>query len=209
MPVDKFGRTDAHVISSGISLSQAGTDKVSKSGDTMTGNLLLSSIGADSVRQLGCTDLTPGKGFSLALGNIRNRLQLAVLSSGHSPLTLETTRGFLVRSADQNVCQLGNGNNPSVILIYKNVVMNSHNIRQLADPANPQDAATKNYVDAWVHKDVLRAVATALTNDLKNLELSSINSLLIATLNSAGAIQLQHGLYKLLVVGNVRALVKE
>ena len=45
---------------------------VLKSGDTMAGNLLLST-GTDLVRLLGCTDLTPGKRFSLALGNLHKK----------------------------------------------------------------------------------------------------------------------------------------
>ena len=52
--------------------------RVLKAGDTMTGDLRL-NVGSDTVRLLGCTDLAAGKGFSLALGNIQNQLQFAVI----------------------------------------------------------------------------------------------------------------------------------
>ena len=73
---------------------------VLKSGDTMAGNLLLSA-GTDLVRLLGCTDLTPGKRFSLALGNLQNQMQFEVIAPPHTqtPLTLKTTHGFLQRAA--------------------------------------------------------------------------------------------------------------
>lgn len=149
MPVDIFGRTDVRVISGEATLNQSGADKVSKSGDTMTGDLLL-SIGTDTIRQLGCTDITTGKGFSLVLGNVRNQLQFAVIPAEQTqtPVTLETTHGFLVRAAGHNVCWLGNADNPSSINIYTNVFMNrSTTIKNLVDPTDPGDAATKNYVD--------------------------------------------------------------
>lgn len=123
--------------------------RVLKSGDTMSGDLRL-NVDADTVRLLGCTDLSAGKGFSLALGNIQNQLQFAVIAppQTQTPVTLETTHGFLVRSDGQDVCQLGNTDAPPIIIIHKNIAMNSHKIMHLPEPSNAQDAATKNYVDS-------------------------------------------------------------
>ena len=45
-----------------VDSTSTGTGKVSKSGDTMTGNLYM-SIGTDRIRVLGCTDITTGKVF--------------------------------------------------------------------------------------------------------------------------------------------------
>ena len=90
--------------------SNAGTNKVSKSGDTMTGHLLMSGpIGSEKVRVLGCTDLTPGKGFSLTLGNFQNQLQFERTIHEHeqTPVTLETTHGFLVQENNVDICQMG------------------------------------------------------------------------------------------------------
>jgi len=92
----------------------------------------------------------PGKGFSLALGNIQNQPQFAVVAPPQTqiPVTMEITHGFLVRSAGQDVCQLGNTDAPPIIIIHKNIVMNGHRIVYLPEPSNSQDAATKNYVDS-------------------------------------------------------------
>ena len=101
--------------------------RVLKVGDTMSGDLRL-NVDTDTVRLLGCTDLSAGKGFSLALGNIHNQLQFAVIAppQAQTPVTMETTHGFLVRSAGQDVCQLGNTGAPPIIIIHKSVAMNSH-----------------------------------------------------------------------------------
>jgi len=50
--------------------------KVSKTGDLMTGNLLLSADGGND-RLFGCTDLIHGKTFTLVFGDTLNRLHLA------------------------------------------------------------------------------------------------------------------------------------
>jgi len=64
------------------------------------------------------------------------------------PVTMETTHGFLVRSAGHEVCQLGNTDAPLIIIIHKIIAMNGHRIIHLPEPTNSQDAATKSYVDS-------------------------------------------------------------
>ena len=66
--------------------------KVSKAGDVITGDLTL-SIDNDERRLLGCQDLTPGKSFSFLLGEAMNGLWYVL----REPITMETTRGFLVK----------------------------------------------------------------------------------------------------------------
>src|SRR6218665_2163430 len=112
--------------------------RVLKAGDTMTGDLRL-NVGTDPLRLLGCTDLASGKGFSIALGNLQNQLQFAVIPVGqtHTPVTMETTHGFMGRGAGQDVCQLGAAG-------HKNIVMNNNQIKSMQDPTAPQDAATQN-----------------------------------------------------------------
>ena len=144
--------TDAQEVAtkSYVDSNDAST-RVSKSGDTMTGDLLL-SVDNDTTRELGCLDLRLGKGFNLVLGNTRNRLQfrLANRTRYQGPITLETTHGFMVRVRNENVCQMGTKANPPMIMIHKNITMNSHKIRHLAEPTLPHEAATKDYVDRKV-----------------------------------------------------------
>jgi len=81
----------------------AGLNKVSKSGDTMTCDLLFTIYDYDkNSRLIGCTDMPNGKKFSIALGNRRNRLEYenAALWEEQNPLTLKTTRGLLLRVKD-------------------------------------------------------------------------------------------------------------
>ena len=113
---------------------------VLKSGDTMTGNLLLSA-GSDLVRLLGCTDLTPGKGFSLALGKLQNQIQFEVIAppQPQTPLTLKTTHDFLIQSNDSDVIRIG-GN---ITMVYSN-----RRILNLPELSSDNEAATKSYVDS-------------------------------------------------------------
>ena len=118
---------------------------VLKSGDTMAGTLLLSA-GTDLVRLLGCTDLTPGKGFSLALGNLENQMQFEVNDPPHTqtPLMLKTTHGFLIQSNDSDVIQIGgNTDDPSITKVYSNIMMNSRRILNLPEPSSGNELATK------------------------------------------------------------------
>ena len=118
---------------------------VLKSGDTMTGNLQLSA-GSDLVRLLGCTDLTPGKGFSVALGNLQNQIQYEVIAppQTQTPLTLKTTHGFLIQSNDSDVIRIG----VDTTMVYSNITMNNRRILNLPEPSSDNEAATKSYVDS-------------------------------------------------------------
>jgi len=121
----------------------------------MTGNLLLSA-GTDLVRLLGCTDLTPGKGFSLALGNLQNQMQFEVTAPPHTqtPLTLKTMHGFLIQSNDSYIIQIGgNTDDPPITKVYSNIMMNSRRILNLPEPSSGSEAATKTYIDS--HKQLI------------------------------------------------------
>jgi len=128
--------------------SNAGTNKVSKSGDYMTGNLYM-KIDTDTIRLLGCTDLNPGTGFSIPLGNYQNQLQFQKTDLGQeqSPVTLEMTYGLLVRTYNDNICHIGFRDNPPTICIYKDIEMNSNRILFLTNPTHPHEAVSKNYMD--------------------------------------------------------------
>ena len=66
--------------------------KVSKAGDLMTGNLLLSADGWNE-RLFGCTDLQHGNTFTCVFGDRLNRLHFTLTN----PVTLESSHGLLVK----------------------------------------------------------------------------------------------------------------
>ena len=124
--------------------------RVSKAGDVMTGNLKLNIAGsADSVRSLGCSDLTAGKSFQLLLVNIENQLDFSLPHASatkptvSTPVTLQTSAGLLVKTNGDDVCRLSTPE----IMIYEDVDINGHKLKNLQSPVNDQDAATKHYVD--------------------------------------------------------------
>ena len=95
-----------------VDTNSAGTNKVSKSGDVMSGDLLFTADKpGDNDLLVGCTNLPRGKRFAIALGNRRNRLlEFRNLAGGgdQNTLTWNTTHGVLFRSRDTDVCQMGN-----------------------------------------------------------------------------------------------------
>ncbi|EDO33835.1 predicted protein [Nematostella vectensis] len=117
--------------------------KVAKTGDTMTGNLSL-NVGADLLRTLGCSDLSGSKGFAILLGSLMNQIQCQL----NTPITLQTTDGFLCRSAGNDVIRFGLSNVDNRVGVFQDIMMNQHYIADLHDPNSAQDAATKIYVDA-------------------------------------------------------------
>src|SRR6218665_1174580 len=139
-------------------------DNLQLSGGTLTGDLRL-NVGTDPLRLLGCTDLTSGKGFSIALGNVQNQLQFAVIPVGQTqtPVIMETTHGFMVRAAGQDVCRLGSD-------AHKNIVMNNNQIKSMQDPSDPQDAVTKNYVDT--SGNFVRKIGDTMTGALTTTQMA-------------------------------------
>ena len=66
--------------------------KVTKTGDLMTGNLLLSVDGKNN-RLFGCTDLQYGNTFTLVFGDTLNRLHFSLTH----PVTVESSHKLLVK----------------------------------------------------------------------------------------------------------------
>ena len=116
----------------------------------MTGDLYL-KIDRNRARFLGCDDLTPGTGFSLVLGNIRNQLQFQKAPLGQvrdqRPLTFETSHGLLIKTRNQDICHIGFRNSSPIIRIYKNIEMNNNRLLYLDNPVYPHEAIPKHYVD--------------------------------------------------------------
>jgi len=116
---------------------------VSKSGDTMTGDLLLTT-GLDETRLLGCTDLDTGKAFSIALGSPQNFIGYTPDSplETQSPVAIETTKGLAVKINNSNVIQCGQRIN-----VNNDISMSDFRIKHLPDSISRQEPATKNNVD--------------------------------------------------------------
>jgi len=122
--------------------------KVSKSGDVVSGDLLISAIG-DENRIVGCRDLNNNRSFSVLLGTLTNKLYFMYLPQ--QPVTLETDHGFLVKAGNDDVCQLGTADDPEIVF-HKVLRMNSNAITNLPIPTLPHEAASKLYVDANARK---------------------------------------------------------
>ena len=123
------------------------SSKVSKSGDRMTGDLLI-NVGSSLLRTLGCNDLSDSKGFAVLLGSDTNQIQCQL----NTPVTLQTTDGFLCRHAGHDIMRFGINAEDPRIHAHTDIVMNQHYIGKLREPNSAQDAATKNYVDTSVKK---------------------------------------------------------
>jgi len=192
MSVDKFGRCGGLVERSQPTFSAAGL--VHKAGDTMTGDLRLST-GADTIRLLGRTDLAAGQGFSLSLGNIQNQLQFIVSPQKQPPVTLETSHGFIVRASGSDVMHVGR----------THISMNSRRVSDLSDPSEQQDAATKAYVDR-PRCDIFTGHATDTENG-SILSLRAARALLYSSLdNGKDVVSIDDAFWRLtlLVACNVR-----
>ena len=144
-PIDKFEAT------SKVYVDDRDNKRVSKAGDVMTGNLKLNLAGtSDPVRSLGCSDLTAGKSFQLLLGNVENQLEFSLPHASATkpaapiPITLQTSAGLLVKTKGDDVCHLSTPE----IMIYEDVDINFHKLKNLQSPVNAEDAATKHYVDS-------------------------------------------------------------
>src|SRR5688572_5747239 len=114
----------------------------------MTGNLFLSAgtDRNDRTRTMGCKDVGRNQQFNLLLGSTTNKMQCRV----NDPITLQTTDGFLCKHGEHDIIRFGKSSTDHRIELYQNITMNEKNIVNLHDPAEAQDAATKNYVDnSW------------------------------------------------------------
>ena len=121
---------------------------VKKTGDLMTGNLILSAYGGAN-RIFGCSDLEAGRAFTLMLGTSTNKLYFRFR---REPIVLYTDNGFLVKAEAQNICRLGTADEIPEIIIYKNIRMNSNRLTNLPAPTLPHEAANKLYVDGTPRK---------------------------------------------------------
>ena len=141
-------------------VDDVGARKVSKTGDTITGNLLL-SIGSDHLRMLGCHDLGDTGGFLLYLGNEDNQIK----SRKNHPILMQTNNGFICRLGDIDIIRFGRSSADTRTEVFDDLLMNQHFIANLRDPHSAQDAATKNYVDSASKKNLVGYIPPLESNN--------------------------------------------
>ena len=133
--------------------------KVSRSGDTIAGNLML-TIGRDHLRTLGCNDLNENATFTIFLGTDQHELKCR---PGH-PITFETVNGLSVKLEGHDLIKIGTSSSDRRIQIHSDIMMNKHFIANLPNPNSPLDAANKAYVDGAVAAAVSSTIATPKKN---------------------------------------------
>ena len=113
---------------------------VSKTGDVMTGNLIM-QLGNNPSISLGCNDLRGGPGrvpkrFNLLLGSTSDMIQNQL----GQPITLQSSDGIVLRVVDNELAKFSSSN----ISFHKDISMNEGLISNLRNPENDGDAASKN-----------------------------------------------------------------
>lgn len=136
--------------------------KVNKSGDIMTGNLIL-SVGADNTRTLGCQDLSGSKVFNILLGSTTEQIESQI----GQPTNIKCNNGLYTYCNGTQVASFGNASNDTRSTFYTDVVMNQNYIADLHDPNSPQDAATRNFVDTRLIKNTT-PIIPYLTSNINN-----------------------------------------
>lgn len=133
---------------------------VQKVGDTMTGNLLMSSE-TTNIISLGCQDLSGTKGFNILLGSSTEQIQCQL----NQPVSVFTNNGLLVKDNNTDVIRLGTSNTDARINVYQDIMMNQKYIANLHDPQSQQDAATKNYVDNRLIRNTSQMIPYLISNN--------------------------------------------
>src|ERR1043165_3375257 len=162
MPVDKFGHTDSastqRVVTGGVTLTQITTKKyvddqdamkVSKTGDTVSGDLFISASSDQAVdRNLGCNNIRERQRFTLLLGNTGNKISFHNTIK-KTPVVIQTANGLRVRINDEVAIDIVKADRDTVsrINVFKPIYMNEAGITGLAEPVSDGGAATKKYVD--------------------------------------------------------------
>ena len=120
----------------------SGNAEVLKSGDTTTGDLLVNFNDSNSVRTLGCNNITSGELFSFLLGDFNNRIDFNFTP----PLGLYSLFGMNLYKSNTKLVGIGDGVSNQTSF-YSGILMNAMKISDLGNPTVNSDAVNKLYVD--------------------------------------------------------------
>jgi len=111
---------------------------------------------------LGCADLDAERSFTIPLGTTTNTLYYIFRQE---PVVLYTDNGFLIKTKNSDVCQLGTVDDPSEKNIFhKDVRMNSNRITNLPVPTLPIEAMNKLYVDGHFPRKIFHGYVPNLSS---------------------------------------------
>src|ERR1043165_6433685 len=129
-----------------------GAMKVSKTGDTVSGDLFISASSDQAVdRNLGCNNILERQRFTLLLGNTGNKISFHNTIK-KTPVVIQTANGLRVRINDEVAIDIVKDGRDTVgrINVFKPIYMNGAGITGLAERVSDGGAATKKYVDnSW------------------------------------------------------------
>ena len=163
------------------SKSYVDSTTVSKTGDVMTGNLIL-QLGNNPSISLGCNDLRGGAGrvpkrFNLLLGSTSDMIQNQLGQS----ITLQSSDGIVLRVVDSELVKFSTSN----ISFHKDISMNEGLINNLRSPENDGDAANKKYVDSLIGTNAPNITSTP-TMTSNNTTINGLTYVVVASSMSGG-----------------------
>src|ERR1043165_838868 len=130
-------------------VDEQGALKVSKTGDTVSGDLFIAASSDPAVdRILGCNNLLERQRFTLLLGNTGNKITF-LNSPKNVPVVIRTANGLRLLINDEVTIDIVKTGRDTVsrINVFKPIYMNGAGITGLAEPVSDGGAATKKYVD--------------------------------------------------------------
>src|ERR1043165_10216693 len=150
-----FAPSEDNHITTKKYVDDQGAMKVSKIGDTVSGDLFISASSDPTVdRNLGCNNIQEGQRFTLLLGNTGNKISFLKSTKKKPPVVIRTTDGLRVLINDEVAIEIVKTTEEPVrrINVFKDIYMNGARIAGLAEPVADGNPATKKYVDECFKK---------------------------------------------------------
>jgi hypothetical protein len=160
-------------------VDDASNNKVSKTGDIMTGDLI-TNTGSGPVRNIGCDDLSSGTNtFNVLMGNSQNKI---TYSPSVGPIVTNALNGMIINQNGTDVMRIGKGGSDTRIDVYKDLLLNQNFISDVKDPSLDKDAVTKIYADSLMYMTA-SPLMTAFSTTINGLTYQVSNNPGLTTLN--------------------------